>query len=127
MTWSGTTVKGEDKRGRLYGFGIRSSKSRANRELEAMEASLSPPKALPPRLKKTKKIFTAKEVEALIKDTLAEAQKGFAEKIADQEKRHIAEMEAKIEETIYMRMALDELYKHSGYQSPEFIVSPMTR
>ena len=38
-------VKGEDKRGRLYDFGIRSRKSRANREVEAMEASLSPTKS----------------------------------------------------------------------------------
>ena len=38
-------VKGEDKRVRLYGFGIRSRKSRANREVEAMEASLSPTKS----------------------------------------------------------------------------------
>ncbi|KAF3340596.1 Plant transposase (Ptta/En/Spm family) [Carex littledalei] len=113
-------VKGEDKRGRLYGFGNASRKSRKNREVEAMEATVSPTKSTATSANKKQKTFTAEEVQALLKDTLAKAQEGFAEKIADQEKRHIAELEANKAETRYRRMALDELHKRAGYQSPAF-------
>ncbi|XP_078178615.1 uncharacterized protein LOC144572816 [Carex rostrata] len=85
-----------------------------------MEASLSPTKSSTTSTKKNQKIFTAEEVEALIKDTLAEAQKGFVEKIADQEKRHNAEMEVNKEETNYRRMCIDALSKRTGFQPPKF-------
>ncbi|KAF3336381.1 hypothetical protein FCM35_KLT18967 [Carex littledalei] len=59
-------VKGEDKRGRVYGFGQRSRMSKANREVEAMEASPSEPtKSTATSAEQTKR-FTAEEVKQLI-------------------------------------------------------------
>jgi hypothetical protein len=84
-----------------------------------VETSVSPTKSTATSTKKNQKTFTAEEVQALMKDTIAAS----AEKIADQEARHIAEMNANKEETDFRRKCIDALSKHKGFQAPIFPVS----
>lgn len=121
-------VKGEDRRGRLYGFGNRSRMSKANRELEAMEASLSEPtKSTATSAEHSKKSFTAEEVAELIQRNLAEAQKGFAKEKEAQERRHRLEMEENKKEVAYNRVCINTLYDITGAELPDFNVSPISR
>ncbi|KAF3341463.1 Plant transposase (Ptta/En/Spm family) [Carex littledalei] len=114
-------VDGEDKRGRLYGFGNWSRMSKGNQELEAMEASPSEPtKSTATSAEHTKKSYTAEEVEELIKRNLDAAQRGFAQEIAAQEMRHRVEMEENKKENAYSKACIAALFAKTGADPPNF-------
>ncbi|KAF3338785.1 hypothetical protein FCM35_KLT16256 [Carex littledalei] len=120
-------VKGEDKRGRVYGFGQKSRMSKANREVEAMEASPSEPTKSTATSAEMGKRFTAEEVEQLIaaQETRHRAEmdknrKGFAQDIAAQEARHRAEMDENRKQNEYNRACLKALFAKTGAEPPNF-------
>ncbi|KAF3342106.1 DNA topoisomerase 2 [Carex littledalei] len=120
-------VKGEDKRGRVYGFGQRSRMSKANREVEAMEASPSEPTKSTATSAEMGKRFTAEEVEQLIaaQETRHRAEmdknrKGFAQDIAAQEARHRAKMDENRKQNEYNRACLKALFAKTGAEPPNF-------
>ncbi|KAF3337597.1 Plant transposase (Ptta/En/Spm family) [Carex littledalei] len=120
-------VKGEDKRGRVYGFGQKSRMSKANREVKAMEASPSEPTKSTATSAEMGKRFTAEEVEQLIaaQETRHRAEmdnnrKGFAQDIAAQEARHRAEMDENRKQNEYNRACLKALFAKTGAEPPNF-------
>jgi len=121
-------VQGEDKRGRLYGFGNRSRMSKANRELELMEASPSDPsKSTATSAEQVKNSFTADEVSELIKKKLDTQRKAFEEEMAARDMRHRLEMDEVQIVNEYNNACFATLFAKTGANPPKFFVSPLYR
>ena len=82
-------AEGEDRRGRVFGFGNKARICRANREFQAMEASQTEQtRSTATSAEGVKKTFT----EAQVADMLNAERRTFANDAAAQEERHKAEM-----------------------------------
>lgn len=113
-------VKGEDKRGRLFGFGFRSRTSKATRVLETVEGAPSEPtKSTATSAEDLKRKYTKEEVAELLRAERT----GFVAEIAEQEKRHRAEMEEIQKNREYTRECFAMLFQAHGIVPPPFTVS----
>lgn len=112
-------VNGEDKRGRLYGFGFRGRASKSTRVLETVEASPSgPTRSTATSAADANRKFTQEEVEQL----LAAERTAFANELLARERRYRAEMEALRRNDNYTDACFTKLFKGSGMSPPPFNV-----
>jgi len=108
-------VEGEDKRGRVFGFGFRGRTSKSTRVLETVEASPSgPTKSTATSAEDANRNYTKEEVAEL----LAAERTSFANEIAAQERRHRAEMGALHKHHEYTRACFSTLFKAGGLRPP---------
>ncbi|KAF3341734.1 Plant transposase (Ptta/En/Spm family) [Carex littledalei] len=112
-------VDGEDRKGRLFGFGNKSRTSKANRELEAVEASASgPTKSTATSAEDCGRRFTEEEVAKIVAEKVAAARSCFAGEIATQELRHKAELEKASSDTALNNARFELLFKATGVKPP---------
>ncbi|KAF3341593.1 Plant transposase (Ptta/En/Spm family) [Carex littledalei] len=112
-------VEGEDRSGRLFGFGNKSRTSKANRELEAVEASASgPTKSTATSAEDGSRRFTEEEVAKLVAEKVAAARSCFAGEIAAQELRHKAELDKASSDTALNNARFELLFKATGVKPP---------
>ncbi|KAF3331417.1 Keratin-associated protein 16-1 [Carex littledalei] len=108
-------VKGEDSRGRLFGFGFRGRTSKSTRVLETVEASPSgPTRSTATSAADANRSFSNVEVAQL----LAAERTQFANEIAAQDRRHRAEMDALHKHHEYTRACFDALFRAGGVRPP---------
>ena len=111
-------AKGE-KKGRLFGFGNKSRTSKAKRELEAIEASVSnPTKNTATSVEDCERKFTQSEVANLVAKELAAAHEKYAKDMEAQEKLYKAELEKVVGDTSFNKRCFDALFKHNGIPMP---------
>lgn len=114
-------VKGEDKRGRLYGFGNKSRTSKATRVLETVEASVEhPTKSTATSAAEHPKRYSADEVASL----LAADRKDFAASLDSQEKRHQDELDELKRQNEYIRDCFVVFFASQNMEPPPFNVRP---
>ncbi|KAF3321270.1 hypothetical protein FCM35_KLT14523 [Carex littledalei] len=110
---------GEDRRGRVFGFGNKARTSKANRELQAMEASgTDPTKSTATSAEDAKKTFTDSEVARLVNEKILAERRAFAQEIAAQEERHRAEMADVKKQNKWSNICIDALFKATGTRPP---------
>ncbi|KAF3340622.1 Plant transposase (Ptta/En/Spm family) [Carex littledalei] len=110
---------GEDRRGRVFGFGNKARTSKANRELQAMEASgTDPTKSTATSAEDAKKTFTDSEVARLVTEKISAERRAFAQEIAAQEERHRAEMADVRKQNKWSNICIDALFKATGTRPP---------
>ncbi|KAF3338237.1 hypothetical protein FCM35_KLT17074 [Carex littledalei] len=110
---------GEDRRGRVFGFGNKARTSKANRELQAMEASgTDPTKSTTTSAEDAKKTFTDSEVARLVNEKILAERRAFAQEIAAQEERHRAEMADVKKQNKWSNICIDALFKATGTRPP---------
>ncbi|KAF3324615.1 Plant transposase (Ptta/En/Spm family) [Carex littledalei] len=108
-------VKGEDARGRLFGFGFRGRTSKSTRVLETVEASPSgPTRSTATSAADANRSFSNVEVAQL----LAAERTQFANEIAAHDRRHRAEMDALHKHHEYTRACFDALFRAGGLRPP---------
>lgn len=111
-------AKGE-KKGRLFGFGNKLRMSKANRELDAIEASVSnPTKSTATSAEDCQRKFTQSEVANLVAKELAAAQEKFAKDMEAQEKFYKDELDKVVGDTSYNKRCFDALFRHNGIPMP---------
>lgn len=115
-------VEGEDKRGRLYGFGFKSRISKATRVLETVEGAPSEPtKSTATSAESLKRKYTKDEVAEIITAERTE----FVAKIDEQDKRHTKEIKELQKNNQLTRKCFIALFRANGLAVPDFLdVSP---
>jgi hypothetical protein len=117
-------AEGEDRRGRVFGFGNKARICRANREFQAMEASQTPTtRSTATSAEGATKTFTEAQVAALLSETISVERRAFANDAAAQEERHKAEMAAVHKQNEWNASCIASLYKKLGEKLPKFGVS----
>lgn len=112
-------VKGEDKRGRLYGFGNKSMTTNATRVLETVEASFdNPTRSTATSADSGEKRYTKDEVV----DIMAAERKAFAASLVAQDKRHDSEMDEIRNHNKYIIKCFRQLFSRQGMEIPNFEV-----
>lgn len=112
-------VKGEDKRGRLYGFGNKSRTTNATRVLETVEASFdNPTRSTATSADSGEKRYTKDEVV----DIMAAERKAFAASLVAQDKRHNSEMDEIRNHNKYIIKCFRQLFSRQGMEIPNFEV-----
>lgn len=113
-------VKGEDSRGRLFGFGFRGRTSKSTRVPETMEMSPSgPTRSTATSAEDPNRPYTKEEVERMI----SEERTTFFEKFVAQDERHRAEMDRliKLQESFEkFRACFELLFKQHNIRPPPF-------
>ncbi|KAF3336410.1 hypothetical protein FCM35_KLT18996 [Carex littledalei] len=110
-------VKGEDKRGRLFGFGNKSRTKEATRVLETVEASFeNPTKSTATSADSQPRKYTENEVSHL----LAAERKEFASSLAAQQERHKSEMDEMRKHNEFIRRCFGQLFSAQGIDPPQF-------
>ncbi|KAF3327270.1 Plant transposase (Ptta/En/Spm family) [Carex littledalei] len=114
-------VKGEDKRGRLFGFGNKSRTKEATRVLETVEASFeNPTKSTATSADSQPRKYTENEVSHL----LAAERKEFASSLAAQQERHKSEMDEMRKHNEFIRRCFGQLFSAQGIDPPQFNARP---
>ena len=114
-------VKGEDKRGRLFGFGNKSRTKEATRVLETVEASFeNPTKSTATSADSQPRKYTENEVSHL----LAAERKEFADSLAAQQERHKSEMDEMRKHNEFIRRCFGQLFSAQGIDPPQFNARP---
>ncbi|KAF3334976.1 Plant transposase (Ptta/En/Spm family) [Carex littledalei] len=112
-------VDGEDRRGRLFGFGNRSRISKVNQALAAEDATMSDPaKSTATSAVDENERFTRSQVANLIASKLADERRAFAAEIAAQEKRHKEELAIHKKNDEYNKTCLAALFRATGAPLP---------
>jgi hypothetical protein len=117
---------GEDRRGRVFGFGKKSRTYKVNQVLVADDASMSDPaKSTATSAEEETQTFTKSQVAVLIGSKIVAERRAFAKELAAQEERHRAEFDEVKKTTEYNKTCLAALYKLSGAPMPAPNVSSM--
>lgn len=117
-------AEGEDRRGRVFGFGNKARTCRANREFQAMEASQTPTtRSTATSAEGATKTFSEAQLAALLSETISAERRAFANDAAAQEERHKAEMAAVRKQNEQIAERIEALYKKLGAEPPKFDVS----
>lgn len=117
-------AEGEDRRGRVFGFGNKARTCRANREFQAMEASQTPTtRSTATSAEGVVKTFSESQVAALLSETIAAERRAYANDAAAQEERHRAEMADVRKQNEWSSSCITNLYKKLGAEPPKFGVS----
>ncbi|KAF3341224.1 Plant transposase (Ptta/En/Spm family) [Carex littledalei] len=110
-------VKGEDKRGWLFGFGNKSRTREATRVLETVEAYFdNPTKSTATSADSQPRKYTENEVSHL----LAAERKEFASSLAAQQERHKSEMDEMRKHNEFIRRCFGQLFNAQGIDPPQF-------
>ena len=113
-------VNGEDKRGRLFGFGFKSRTSKLTRVLETVEGAPSEPtKSTATSAEDSKRKYTKEEVAELLRAERT----SFVAELAAQEQRHRADMEEIKKNSQFTRDCFAQLFRGQGIEPPKFPVS----
>ncbi|XP_078163916.1 uncharacterized protein LOC144558920 [Carex rostrata] len=117
-------VKGEDSRGRLFGFGFRGRTSKSTRVPETVGMSPSgPTRSTATSAEDPNRPYTKEEVERMI----SEERTTFFEKFVAQDERHRAEMDRliKLQESFEkFRACFELLFKQHNMRPPPFFNEP---
>lgn len=117
-------AEGEDRRGRLFGFGNKARTCKANREFQAMEASRTEAtRSTATSAEGATKTFTEAQVAALLSEMISAERRAFANDAAAQEARHKAEMADVRKRNEWSDKCIEALYKKLGAKPPKFCVS----
>lgn len=117
-------AEGEDRRGRVFGFGNKARTCRANSMFQAMEASQTDPtRSTATSAEGATKTFTEAQVAELLAETIAAERRVFANDAAAQEERHTAEMAAVRKQNEWSATCIAALYNKLGAKPPKFGVS----
>ncbi|KAF3338794.1 hypothetical protein FCM35_KLT16265 [Carex littledalei] len=112
-------VDGEDRRGRLFGFGNRSRISKVSQALAAEDATVSDPaKSTATSAVDENERFTRSQVAVLIASKLADERRAFAAEIAAQEKRHKEELALHKKNDEYNQTLFAALFRATGAPLP---------
>ncbi|XP_078177510.1 uncharacterized protein LOC144571992 [Carex rostrata] len=112
---------GEDRRGRLFGFGNKGRICKANKELEAMEASRTDPtRSTATSAEDVNKSFTEAQVAKLVADAVSAERRACVKDIAAQEERHKAEMAEVKKQNEWTNKQIEELFRRVGTKPPVF-------
>ncbi|KAF3341225.1 Plant transposase (Ptta/En/Spm family) [Carex littledalei] len=117
-------VNGEDKRGRLFGFGFKSRTSKLTRVLETVEGAPSEPtKSTATSAEDSKRKYTKEEVAELLRaerTSFVAERTSFVAELAAQEQRHRADMEEIKKNCQFTRDCFAELFRKQGIEPPKF-------
>ncbi|KAF3338665.1 Plant transposase (Ptta/En/Spm family) [Carex littledalei] len=117
-------VNGEDKRGRLFGFGFKSRTSKLTRVLETVEGAPSEPtKSTATSAEDSKRKYTKEEVAELLRaerTSFVAERTSFVAELAAQEQRHRADMEEIKKNSQFTRDCFAELFRKQGLEPPKF-------
>ncbi|KAF3330249.1 Plant transposase (Ptta/En/Spm family) [Carex littledalei] len=117
-------VNGEDKRGRLFGFGFKGRTSKLTRVLETVEGAPSEPtKSTATSAEDSKRKYTKEEVAELLRaerTSFVAERTSFVAELAAQEQRHRADMEEIKKNSQFTRDCFAELFRKQGIEPPKF-------
>ncbi|KAF3336793.1 Filamentous hemagglutinin [Carex littledalei] len=117
-------VNGEDKRGRLFGFGFKSRTSKLTRVLETVEGAPSEPtKSTATSAEDSKRKYTKEEVAELLRaerTSFVAERTSFVAELAAQEQRHRVDMEEIKKNSQFTRDCFAQLFRKQGIEPPKF-------
>ncbi|KAF3338936.1 Plant transposase (Ptta/En/Spm family) [Carex littledalei] len=112
-------AEGEDRRGRMFGFGNKARICKANKELEAKEASRTDPtRSTATSAENARKTFTESEVAKLVAEKISAERHTFAQEIEKQEERHRAEMADVRKQNERHNACIEALFQATGAKPP---------
>lgn len=116
--------EGEDRRGRVYGFGNRSRTCKVNQALAAEDATMSDPvKSTATSPVDERETFTRSQVAVLVASKIAAERRQFMNDIAAQEKRHREEFDEFKKKDAFNKACLATLFDRTGAPFPDYNVS----